>query len=204
MGVDDVKSSQVPTEGAGQSAPASQQSGPRRPYLPWWKRTYMVNRELQLKFAGSALVMGLICTISSIGILMLSFYSFGIWQGQRLPFPVLIAIAFALFVNLAGIMLASILSTQRIVGPLFNLLKQFQRVSRGDFKAHAKFRTSDEIHYVARRFNEMLQRLDERENEIFGFIDEAAEALESRDADKAQEAIRQARNLRSRGLASGD
>jgi len=50
----------------------------------------------------------------------------------------------------------------------------------------------------------MLQRLDERENEIFAFIEEAAEALESRDSGKAQEAIRQARNLRSRGLASGE
>jgi len=185
-------------------APSSDahQPGPRRPHLPWWKRNYMVNRDLQLKFAGSALAMGIACTFSSIGILMLSFYSFGIWQGQRLPIPVLLAIGFAILVNLVGIMMASILSTQRIVGPLFNLLKQFQRVARGDFKAHAKFRTSDEIHYVARRFNEMLQRLDEREAEIFGCIEQAEAALESRDADKAQEALRHARHLRSRGLAS--
>lgn len=194
MATDEVKSAQSDTP----------PSGPRRPYLPWWKRTYMVNRELQLKFAGSALVMGLVSTLSSIGIMLLSFYSFGIWQGQRLPWPVVLAIAFALLVNLVGIMMASILSTQRIVGPLFNLLKQFQRVSRGDFKAQAKFRTSDEIHYVARRFNEMLQRLDERETEIFASIEEAAEALESNDANKARESIKHARNLRSRGLASGD
>ncbi|MFZ9520782.1 MAG: HAMP domain-containing protein [Silvanigrellaceae bacterium] len=179
------------------------QMGPRRPYLPWWRRNYIVNRDLQFKFAGSALVMGLVCTVSSIAIVLISFYSFGIWQGQRLPIPVLVAIGFALIVNLVGIMFASILSTQRIVGPLFNLLRQFQKVSRGDFKAHAKFRTSDEIHYVARRFNEMLERLDERENEIFAHIEKAAEALESSDAEKARELIKQARNLRNRGLASG-
>jgi methyl-accepting chemotaxis protein len=179
-----------------------EQTGPKRSHLQWWNRTYIVNRDLQLKFAGSALVMGLFCAISSLAILLISFYSFGIWQGQRLPWPVLMAIAFALIVNLFGIMFVSILSTQRIVGPLFNLLKQFQRVARGDFKAHAKFRTSDEIHYVARRFNEMLQRLDERETEIFTHIEQAEAALESSDLNKAKEALRQVRHLRNRGLAS--
>ncbi|NBW81868.1 HAMP domain-containing protein [bacterium] len=207
MGMDEATQSKEPAPNSRLSqepATSSQaHSGPRRPYLPWWKRNYIVNRDLQFKFAGSALVMGLVCTISSIAILLISFYSFGIWQGQRLPFPVILAIGFALIVNLVGIMFASILSTQRIVGPLFNLLRQFQKVSRGDFKAHAKFRTSDEIHYVARRFNEMLERLDERENEIFVHIEQAAEALESSDAEKARELIKQARNLRSRGLASG-
>lgn len=178
-------------------------TGEQRPFLPWWKRTYIVNRELQLKFAGSALIMGIACTGSSLGILLISFYSFGIWQGQRLPLPVLLAIFAALIVNLSGIVLASILSTQRIVGPLFNLLKQFQRVSRGDFKAYARFRTSDEIHYVARRFNEMLQRLDERENEIFAHIEQAAEALENEKKTEAQEFLRTARHLRARGLTSG-
>ncbi|NBO38682.1 HAMP domain-containing protein [bacterium] len=180
----------------------SRDAGNRRPYLPWWRRNYMVNRELQLKFAGSSLIMGLACSISSSAILLVSFWSFGIWQGQRLPAMVVAAIVFSMLVNLIGIMLASILSTQRIVGPLFNLLKQFQRVSRGDFKAHAKFRANDEIHYVARRFNEMLVRLEEREGEIFEYIDTAAQALENNQADKALEAIRQVRLMRSRALGA--
>lgn len=181
-----------------------EQTPRRRSHLQWWNRTYIVNRDLQFKFAGSALVMGLACAVSSLAILLISFYSFGIWQGQRLPWPVMLAIGFALVVNLVGIMFVSIISTQRIVGPLFNLLKQFQRVSRGDFKAQAKFRTSDEIHYVARRFNEMLQRLDERETEIFNHIGQAEEALESSDLSKAKEALRHVRHLRSRGLASAE
>lgn len=174
----------------------------RRP--PWWQRNYMVNRELQLKFAGSALVMGLVCSLSSLAILLISFWSFGIWQGQRLPAMVIAAIIFSIIVNLAGIMLTSILSTQRIVGPLFNLLKQFQRVARGDFRAHAKFRATDEIHYVARRFNEMLSRLDEREGEIFAFLDKAAEALENNRSADALDALNQARQLRSRSLGSSE
>lgn len=180
------------------------EAGNRRPYLPWWRRNYMVNRELQLKFAGSALVMGLACSVSSSAIILVSFWSFGIWQGQRLPAMVIAAIIFSMLVNMVGIMLTSILSTQRIVGPLFNLLKQFQRVSRGDFKAHAKFRTSDEIHYVARRFNEMLMRLDEREAEIFEHLDRSSEALEKNDTAQALEALNQARQLRTRILSSSE
>ena len=180
------------------------EAGNRRPYLPWWRRNYMVNRELQLKFAGSALVMGLACSISSSAIILVSFWSFGIWQGQRLPAMVIAAIIFSMWVNMVGIMLTSILSTQRIVGPLFNLLKQFQRVSRGDFKAYAKFRTSDEIHYVARRFNEMLMRLDEREAEIFEHLDRSSAALENNDSAQALEALNQARQLRTRILSSSE
>lgn len=180
------------------------EAGNRRPYLPWWRRNYMVNRELQLKFAGSSLVMGLACSVSSSAIILVSFWSFGIWQGQRLPAMVIAAIIFSMLVNMVGIMLTSILSTQRIVGPLFNLLKQFQRVSRGDFKAHAKFRTSDEIHYVARRFNEMLMRLDEREAEIFEHLNRSSEALEKNDTAQALEALNQARQLRTRILSSSE
>jgi methyl-accepting chemotaxis protein len=198
MGSEDANGSSETTGSAGHSF------APARSYLPWWKRNYLVNRDLQLKFAGSALIMGLVSAGSTVGILLIAFYSFGIWQGQRLPLPVILAIALALIVNLVGILLTSILSMQRIVGPLFNLLKQFQRVSRGDFKAHAKFRTSDEIHYVARRFNEMLQRLEERENEIFASIEQACEALERNDSSVAKESLKQARNLRARGVASVD
>ena len=168
--------------------------------LPWWRRNYMVNRDLQMKFAGSALIMGLVCSLSSLAIILISFWSFGIWQGQRLPVMAIAAIVLSILVNMVGIVLTSILSTQRIVGPLFNLLKQFQRVSRGDFKAHVKFRAHDEIHYVARRFNEMLNRLDERENEIFSSLDNAIEALENNRTSEALAAMNNARQLRCRAL----
>ncbi|MEY4064656.1 MAG: hypothetical protein RIR26_864 [Pseudomonadota bacterium] len=191
-----------PESEVGSSSEKANDSLMPRSFLPWWRRNYMVNRELQLKYAGSSLVMGLICSISSLGIILISFWSFGIWQGQRLPALVIAAIIFSLLVNMVGIMFTSILSTQRIVGPLFNLLKQFQRVSRGDFKAQAKFRTNDEIHYVARRFNEMLARLDERETELFGYLDKAVEALESKQSDIAIEALSKARSMRSR-LSAG-
>lgn len=179
-------------------------AGPRRPYLPWWRRNYMVNRELQLKYAGSALVMGVVCSLSSFAILLVSFWSFGIWQGQRLPLPVILAIVISILVNLVGIMVTNILSTQRIVGPLFNLLKQFQRVARGDFKAHAKFRANDEIHYVARRFNEMLNRLEERDNEMFAHIEKASQSLKDNDHAQALDAINHVRTMRLRAMGAGE
>lgn len=187
-----------------QEARKLKKSGPRGFHLPWWRRNYMVNRELQLKYAGSALIMGVVCSVSSFAILLISFWSFGIWQGQRLPIPVILAIFVSLLVNLVGIMVTNVLSTQRIVGPLFNLLKQFQRVARGDFRAHAKFRANDEIHYVARRFNEMLNRLEERDNEMFEYIERASQALKDNDHALALEAIGQVRTLRVRSMGVGE
>ncbi len=46
------------------------------------------------------------------------------------------------------------------------MLRQFQRVSKGDFSALARFREYDEMHYLARRFNEMVIKLQERNDII--------------------------------------
>lgn len=191
-------------EGNDQEVQKPKDMGPRRPYLPWWRRNYMVNRNLQLKYAGSALIMGVVCSLSSFAILLISFWSFGIWQGQRLPIPVIFAIFMSLLVNLVGIMVTNVLSTQRIVGPLFNLLKQFQRVARGDFRAHAKFRANDEIHYVARRFNEMLNRLEERDNEMFEHLEKATQALRDNQHEQAMEAINHVRTMRVRAVGTAE
>lgn len=131
-----------------------------RPKVPWWKRTYLVNREFQNRYARTAVLIGIFNSILSIGLLLWAFWAFNIWQGQRLPVPVRVIILFVFLLNWMGIYIAGVLSTQKISGPLFNLLRQFQRITKGDFQARAKFRENDEIHYVARGFNEMAVHLE--------------------------------------------
>lgn len=164
--------------------------------VPWWRRNYMVNRELQLKFAGSAVVIGLSSSVVSAGMLLWAFYAFNIWQGQRLPTPILLVFGFVLLVNVAGIYFSTLMATSRIVGPLFNLLKQFNRLSRGDFSSTARFRKGDEIHYVARRFNEMVERLSGRDAEIFDKIDEAHKALQNQNWEYALECVKYLKNYK--------
>lgn len=140
------------------------QQKPRK--ISWWQRNYLVNRDFQNKFAISAAFIGVFSSLVSVGLLLWAFWAFNIWQGQRLPNPVLFVLALILIINVSSIYVAAILATHRIVGPIFNLLRQFQRVSNGDFGALARFREDDEMHYLARRFNEMVVKLGVRNDLI--------------------------------------
>lgn len=158
----------------------------RRSKIHWWQRNYLVNRDLQVKFAISGAIVGLFSSVVSAGLLLWSFWAFNIWQGQRLPAPILAVIIFVLFLNISGIYVTTIFATHRIVGPLFNLLRQFQRLAKADFSATARFREHDEMHYLARRFNEMVQKLHERNDFIQNEINAAREALAQNDLKAAE------------------
>ena len=176
----------------------------RRKRIPWYRRQYVVNREMQSKYAWSGVLIGLASSALAAGMLLWSFWSFNIWQGQRLPKPVIIVIGTVLFMNGFGIYIATVLSTSRIAGPLFNLLKQFQRASTGAFDTRVNFRKGDELHYVGQRFNKMMQKLEEREQKIFGEVDEATKALQDGRAGDATEALHRARDLRKPHLDQDD
>lgn len=169
---------------------------PRRHPVPWWKRKYLVNRDMQTRFARSGVIIGLMSTAVSAGMILWAFWAFNIWQGQRLPTPVLVVIFAVMCINVFGIYVAGVLTTQRIAGPIFNLLKQFQRVQAGDFAAIAKFREGDEMHYVAKRFNEMVESLASREHTQQGLIGEAHEALLRSDIDTALMLVEKLRTVK--------
>jgi hypothetical protein len=169
-----------------------------RSFLPWWRRTYLVNRDLQFKYATSAMIIGLMSTVVSAGMLLWTFYSFNIWQGQRLPAPVIAVIAAVLLVNFFALFIVAVVATHKVVGPMFNLLRQFQRLAHADFSAVARFRSSDEMHYVARRFNEMTMMLKVRNDYIFGQVENALKSIESGDAGSARRCLIALREMRDR------
>jgi methyl-accepting chemotaxis protein len=170
----------------------------KRKRIPWYKRQYLVNREMQGKYAWSGVLIGLASSGLSAGMLLWSFWVFNIWQGQRLPKPVVLVICCVLFFNAASIYVATVLSTQRIAGPLFNLLKQFQRISQGDMRARAVFRKGDEIHYVGKRFNEMMDKICLREDTLFDQLERARGLLSVGDIKAAEQTLDQAAKIREK------
>lgn len=161
----------------------------RRPFIPWWRRQYLVNRDMQTRFARNGVIVGLTSSVLSAGMILWSFWAFNIWQGQRLPVPVMVVFAAVVFINVSSIYVAGVIATQRIAGPLFNLLRQFSRVEAGDFSAFAKFREGDEIHYVAKRFNEMVKILKDRQDNAIKNVDLAVESMNRHEYRKAQETL---------------
>lgn len=173
-------------------APSGTQPQPgQRNYVrpPWWRRRYVVNRDLQLRFAWSAVLVGLVSSSVSSFMILLAFWSFNIWQGQRLPAPVVMTIGVVMLTNVMGIYVVAVLTTQRIVGPLFNLMRQFQEVARHNLTVRAHFRKRDELQYVARRFNEMVDSLESHDRAIYGRLcamESKLEKLELENADAVQ------------------
>jgi hypothetical protein len=165
--------------------------------IPWWKRKYLVNRELQFRFARSAFVMGAVTTVVSVGLIMWTLWHFNIWQGQRLPLGMRVGIGLAMLFNLLSMFIVTVMAMHRVTGPVFNLLRQFHVLSRGDFSATACFRATDEMHYVARRFNEMVMMLRVRNDFINRKVDEAIVAIEQGRAEEAKHALDSIREMRS-------
>jgi nitrate/nitrite-specific signal transduction histidine kinase len=110
--------------------------------------------------------------------------------------PVRLVIAAALLFNLLGMFFVTVVAMHRVAGPVFNLLRQFQLLARGDFSVVARFRTTDEMHYVARRFNEMVMMLRVRNDFVIRKVDEAVLALETGHAEEAKTALESIREMR--------
>lgn len=153
---------------------------------PWWRRRYVVNRDFQLKFAWSAVTIGLVSSAASSFMILLSFWSFNIWQGQRLPAPVMLTILIVMLTNVAGIYVVAVLTTQRVAGPLFNLMRQFHELTRHRFDVRVKLRKKDDLQYIARRFNEMAESLEKRDLELYLAVQEARRLLTSGEIQKSE------------------
>lgn len=182
--------------------PLGSSPSPSRFRIPWWQRQYLVNRDLQLRFARSGVVIGVVSTMVCGGMILWSFRAFNIWQGQRLPLPILIVILIVLIINVTAIYIAGVLATQKIAGPLFNLMKQLQKVRSGDFTSFARFRDSDEIHYVARRFNQMVDGLAERERWFLEKSSKAHTCIKEGDYETAQQILNEM--SAKHGISTGD
>lgn len=167
---------------------------------PWWRRKYVVNRDLQMRFAWSAVVVGLVSSCVSSFMILLSFWSFNIWQGQRLPLPVMFTIMMVMVTNVAGIYVVAVLTTQKIAGPLFNLLRQFKELGQANFAARVRLRKRDELQYVARRFNEMSESLHQRDCLLYQSLLQICSRMDEGDASAAREQL--AALLESDGFAS--
>lgn len=62
-------------------------------------------------------------------------------------------------INILIIAIVTFLITHKIAGPLYALVRNIKEVERGNWTAVLKFREGDELLYVARNFNGMLESL---------------------------------------------
>jgi methyl-accepting chemotaxis protein len=120
------------------------------------KRMIVVNRDLQLRYTGAAVLVGTLTTLLTTFFILLPLYTFKILVIPRfLPLPFLILIAMALLMNILAVFVLGLMLTNRIAGPLYSLVRAMRQTGRGDFNSHLTVRSNDDLKFVIRHFNDM-------------------------------------------------
>lgn len=124
------------------------------------KRMIVVNRDLQLRYTGAAVMVGTLTTCLTTFFILLPLYVFKILVIPRfLPWPILFVMALALLMNIFSVFILGLIMTNRIAGPLYALIRAMRQMGRGDFNAHLRVRATDDLKYVIRHFNDMAASL---------------------------------------------
>lgn len=144
------------------------------------KKLYLVNRDLQLRYASAAALVGVLSTILTTSLILVPLYQFEILRIPRfLPWPILLMMVAAAFVNVAVIGLMTIHVTHRLAGPMFSLVRQLRRIEEGQWHGSFKLREGDDLRYVARNFNGMLASLQRRCQGDLQLVKELQQGLEA-------------------------
>lgn len=170
----------------------------------------MVNRDFQLRYTRAAAFVGLISSLWTGTLILYPLFVFKILQIPKfLPLPILLAIIVAVVVNIAFITFMAVLLTHRVAGPMYSLIKYMRQVERGNFSAKLKVREGDELKYVVRNFNLMVESLADYAHQdlvlVKGLISCLEDAKKSQNSELLEEAIVIADSLKAnydRRLAS--
>jgi methyl-accepting chemotaxis protein len=124
------------------------------------KRIYLINRDFQLRYSMAAAVVGLVSTALTATVLLFPLYQFEILRIPRfLPLPILAAMGCAALLNILLVGLLGVFITHRIAGPMYSLVRNFRRIEMGLWAGHLRIREGDDLRYVVRNFNQMVDGL---------------------------------------------
>ena len=143
-------------------------------------RIFLVNRDFQMRYTKSAVGVGLVSTALTTLIILYPLYQFEILRIPKfLPIPVLSAMVVAAVVNIGVVAFMGIMVTHKIAGPMYSLVRCFRRVAMGKFDNPMRQREGDELRFVVRNFNDMLQGLQVSTADDLGLLAEARKKLKA-------------------------
>lgn len=124
------------------------------------KRIFLVNRDFQLRYTGAAVIVGLTSTILTIFLILYPLYRFEILRIPRfLPLPILAIMGMAAIINITLVGMLGIIITHKMAGPMYSMVRHLRRIESGIWSGHMRLRKGDEMGYVVRNFNDMIDGL---------------------------------------------
>ena len=124
------------------------------------KRMYLINREFQLRYALAGVGAGLISTALTAFLILYPLFTFKILvMRQFLPLPILLGMLIAACFNAAMLMVFGIVMTQRIAGPMYNMVRHMRRLASGQWSTLMKTRPNDDLQLLVRNLNDISHEL---------------------------------------------
>jgi hypothetical protein len=144
------------------------------------KKLYLINRDFQLRYSLAAAGVGIGTTLLSACVLLYPLYAFEILRIPRfLPLPVLLGMFLATILNVGMVGLLGIFITHRIAGPMYSLVRCFRRIEMGQWAGHLRIREKDDLRYVVRNFNVLVDGLLAQGRADVAVLDDVIDKLES-------------------------
>ncbi len=129
------------------------------------KTMVLINRDFQLRYAGAAVIVGIMSTVISTLVILYPLYTFEILRIPRfLPTPILLSMLFAAFINIAMVALIGVYVTHSIAGPMYAIVREFRKVEQGDWSGDMRQRKNDDLRYLVRNYNAMMGALRNQGN----------------------------------------
>ena len=127
--------------------------------LKFKKRIYLVDRQFQLRYVRAAVLIAAASSLLTLFTVLWPLYQFRIIRfPDFLPAPFLVAILVAALFNFLMITGAGILLTHRVAGPIFNIVRQLNRMEEGDPFTEVRVRKDDELQYLVRNLNGFIAK----------------------------------------------
>ena len=144
------------------------------------QRLILINRDFQFRYTGAAVLVGLLSTALTTTVILYPLYQFEILRIPRfLPWPVLGVMLMAAVLNIFLVAFMGILITHRLAGPMYSLVRQFRRIEEGRWYGQMKIRDGDDMRYVVRNFNAMLDAINKQTHMDFEKLRHVRELLVS-------------------------
>ena len=164
----------------------SSMSGPTKPR----KRIYLINRDFQLRYSLAAAAVGVASTALTAVLFLFPLFQFEIIRIPRfLPWPILAAIGLAALLNVFLVGLLGVFITHRIAGPMYALVRCFRRIEMGRWAGHLRVRDGDDLRFLVRNFNTMVDGLIRTGQDDLVLLDQLEKAAESGDLEEVKQKL---------------
>lgn len=167
------------------------------------KRIYLVNRDFQLRYTRVALAVGLVSTVMTVGLILYPLFYLDIVRFPYfVPAPFLIGMSLAAVLNFAFVTAFGIVTTHRIAGPMFSLVRHLHLIKLGQRPSELRVRDGDDLKFVVRNVNEFLEFINHRTVSDLSKLDEILATLGEDDGTvKAKSQVRELRDDLEKRLA---